>query len=605
MLGNCPFHDEKTPSFTVSPTKGIYKCFGCGKGGHSVNFVMEIDQLSYPEALKYLAKKYNIEIQEEEQTPEQIAKANARESLFVVNSYAKDYFHDSLNNSIEGKAVGLSYFKERGVSPEMIDKFQLGYNPDNWEAFTKSALEASYKKEFLEKTGLSIFKEDKSFDRFKGRIIFPIHSISGRIVGFGGRTLKKDDKAKYINSPESEIYHKSRVLYGIYFSKSAIVKNDNCLIVEGYTDVISMHQTGLQNVVASSGTALGSEQIKLIGRYTKNITLLFDSDNAGIKAASKAIDLILAEGMTVKIALLPDGEDPDSYAKKFGGEGLTNFINENSRDFVEFKISLLDDKSKDDPIKKVNLINNIMLSTAIIPDGITREVYIDKCSKILEVGKTELENKVHELIHKTKAVKKVEKQTAKKVDQIQAVTRSKAKSEFQEKDIIRFMLQYGHYFLNFENAENNSEENKVYVVHYIISEFRNQNVFSNPNYSLIFNTFKEALSQGELLTEEYFTQHKDPEVSQVAVDIISNEHSISQKWKEHGIYTETEEMQLKKAVDTAIYSLKIAKIVERIEAKNIELANGSNDDEKLLVEINDMLKIKREISAKLGRIVLG
>ena len=605
MLGNCPFHDEKTPSFTVSPTKGIYKCFGCGKGGHSVNFVMEIDQLSYPEALKYLAKKYNIEIQEEKQTPEQIAKANARESLFVVNSYAKDYFHDSLNNSIEGKAVGLSYFKERGVSPEMIDKFQLGYNPDNWEAFTKSALEASYKKEFLEKTGLSIFKEDKSFDRFKGRIIFPIHSISGRIVGFGGRTLKKDDKAKYINSPESEIYHKSRVLYGIYFSKSAIVKNDNCLIVEGYTDVISMHQTGLQNVVASSGTALGSEQIKLIGRYTKNITLLFDSDNAGIKAASKAIDLILAEGMTVKIALLPDGEDPDSYAKKFGGEGLTNFINENSRDFVEFKISLLDDKSKDDPIKKVNLINNIMLSTAIIPDGITREVYIDKCSKILEVGKTELENKVRELIHKTKAVKKVEKQTAKKVDQIQAVTRSKAKSEFQEKDIIRFMLQYGHYFLNFENAENNSEENKVYAVHYIISEFRNQNVFSNPNYSLIFNTFKEALSQGELLTEEYFTQHKDPEVSQVAVDIISNEHSISQKWKEHGIYTETEEMQLKKAVDTAIYSLKIAKIVERIEAKNIELANGSNDDEKLLVEINDMLKIKREISAKLGRIVLG
>jgi len=605
MLGNCPFHDEKTPSFTVSPTKGIYKCFGCGKGGHSVNFVMEIDQLSYPEALKYLAKKYNIEIQEEEQTPEQIAKANARESLFVVNSYAKDYFHDSLNNSIEGKAVGLSYFKERGVSPEMIDKFQLGYNPDNWDAFTKSALEASYKKEFLEKTGLSIFKEDKSFDRFKGRIIFPIHSISGRIVGFGGRTLKKDDKAKYLNSPESEIYHKSRVLYGIYFSKSAIVKNDNCLIVEGYTDVISMHQTGLQNVVASSGTALGSEQIKLIGRYTKNITLLFDSDNAGIKAASKAIDLILAEGMTVKIALLPDGEDPDSYAKKFGGEGLTNFINENSRDFVEFKISLLDDKSKDDPIKKVNLINNIMLSTAIIPDGITREVYIDKCSKILEVGKTELENKVHELIHKTKALKKVEKQTAKKVDQIQAVTRSKAKSEFQEKDIIRFMLQYGHYFLNFENAENNSEENKLYVVHYIISEFRNQNVFSNPNYSLIFNTFKEALSQGELLTEEYFTQHKDPEVSQVAVDIISNEHSISQKWKEHGIYTETEEMQLKKAVDTAIYSLKIAKIVERIEAKNIELANGSNDDEKLLVEINDMLKIKREISAKLGRIVLG
>jgi len=605
MLGNCPFHDEKTPSFTVSPTKGIYKCFGCGKGGHAVNFVMEIDQLSYPEALKYLAKKYNIEVQEEEQTPEQIEKANARESLFIVNSYAKDYFQDSLNKSIEGKAVGLSYFKERDVSVEMIDKFQLGYNPDNWDAFTKSALEASYKKEFLEKTGLSIFKDDKAFDRFKGRIIFPIHSISGRIVGFGGRTLKKDDKAKYLNSPESEIYHKSKVLYGIYFSKSAIVKNDNCLIVEGYTDVISMHQSGIENVVASSGTALGTEQIKLIGRYTKNITLLFDSDNAGIKAATKAIDLILAESMTVKIALLPEGEDPDSYAKKFGGEGLTHFINENSKDFVEFKIALLDEKSKNDPIKKVSLINNIMLSIALIPDGITREVYIDKCSKLLEVGKAELENKVHELIHKTKPVKKAERQTAKKIEQTQTVTKDKAKSEFQEKDIIRFMLQYGHYFLNFENPDNNSEENKVYVVHYIISEFRNQKVFSNPNYSLIFNTFEEALSQGELLTEEYFTQHKDPEISQVAVDIISNEHAISQKWKEHGIYTETEEMQLKKAVDTAIYSLKIAKIVERIEVKTTELANGSENDEKLLVEINDMLTIKREISAKLGRIVLG
>ena len=605
MLGNCPFHDEKTPSFTVSPTKGIYKCFGCGKGGHAVNFVMEIDQLSYPEALKYLAKKYNIEVQEEEQTPEQIEKANARESLFIVNSYAKDYFQDSLNKSIEGKAVGLSYFKERDVSVEMIDKFQLGYNPDNWDAFTKSALEASYKKEFLEKTGLSIFKDDKAFDRFKGRIIFPIHSISGRIVGFGGRTLKKDNKAKYLNSPESEIYHKSKVLYGIYFSKSAIVKNDNCLIVEGYTDVISMHQSGIENVVASSGTALGTEQIKLIGRYTKNITLLFDSDNAGIKATTKAIDLILAESMTVKIALLPEGEDPDSYAKKFGGEGLTHFINKNSKDFVEFKIALLDEKSKNDPIKKVSLINNIMLSIALIPDGITREVYIDKCSKLLEVGKAELENKVHELIHKTKPVKKAERQTAKKIEQTQTVTKDKAKSEFQEKDIIRFMLQYGHYFLNFENTDNNSEENKVYVVHYIISEFRNQKVFSNPNYSLIFNTFEEALSQGELLTEEYFTQHKDPEISQVAVDIISNEHAISQKWKEHGIYTETEEMQLKKAVDTAIYSLKIAKIVERIEVKTTELANGSENDEKLLVEINDMLTIKREISAKLGRIVLG
>ena len=356
MLGNCPFHDEKTPSFTVSPTKNIYKCFGCGKGGHAVNFVMEIDQLSYPEALKYIAKKYNIEVPEEEQTPEQIEKSNLRESLFIVNSFANDYFQNNLHKTVEGKAVGLSYFKERGLSEEMINKFQLGYNPDSWDAFTNSALESSYKKEFLESTGLSIFKEDKAFDRFKGRIIFPIHSISGRVLGFGGRALKKEEKAKYLNPPESEIYHKGKALYGMNFSKSAIVKNDNCLIVEGYTDVISMHQSGIENVVASSGTALGTEQIKLIGRYTKNITLLFDSDNAGINAATKAIDLIHVESMTVKVALLPEGEDPDSHAKKYGGEGLTQYINEQAQDFVEFKINLLDEKSKNDPIKKINLI---------------------------------------------------------------------------------------------------------------------------------------------------------------------------------------------------------------------------------------------------------
>ena len=605
MLGNCPFHDEKTPSFTVSPTKNIYKCFGCGKGGHAVNFVMEIDQLSYPEALKYIAKKYNIEVPEEEQTPEQIEKSNLRESLFIVNSFANDYFQNSLHKTVEGKAVGLSYFKERGLSEEMINKFQLGYNPDSWDAFTKSALESSHKQEFLEKTGLSIFKEDKAFDRFKGRIIFPIHSISGRILGFGGRALKKDEKAKYLNSPESEIYHKGKVLYGMYFSKSAIVKNDNCLIVEGYTDVISMHQSGIENVVASSGTTLGSEQIKLIGRYTKNITLLFDSDNAGINAATKAIDLIHVESMTVKVALLPEGEDPDSYAKKYGGEGLTQFVNENAQDFVEFKINLLDEKSKNDPIKKVTLINDIMQSIAKIPDGITRDVYIDRCSKLLEIGKQELNNKVHKLIHKGKVAKKVQRDVVKKVEDTPTPIISPAKSEFQEKDIIRFMLQYGDYKINpYDEQEKSTEEDKIYVTQYILIEFKDENLFSNPNYALIYKTYEKAISQGTLLTEEYFTQHKDPAISQVAVDIISNQHSISEKWKKHGIYTETEEMQLKKAVDTAIYSLKIAKISELIETKNIELSKGDNDDIKLLVEINNMLKIKREISEKLGRIVL-
>ena len=605
MLGNCPFHDEKTPSFTVSPSKNIYKCFGCGKGGHAVNFVMEIDQLSYPEALKYIAKKYNIEVKEEAQTPEQIEKFNLRESLFIVNSFAKNYFQNSLHKTVEGKAKGLSYLKERGLSEEVINKFQLGYNPDSWDAFTKSALESSYKQEFLEKTGLSIFKKDKAFDRFKGRIIFPIHSISGRILGFGGRSLKKDEKAKYLNSPESEIYHKGKVLYGMYFSKSAIVKNDNCLIVEGYTDVICMHKSGIENVVASSGTAIGSEQIKLIGRYTKNITLLFDSDNAGINAATKAIDLIHLESMTVKVVLLPKGEDPDSYTKKFGGEGLNLFINENAKDFVEFKINLLDEKSKNDPIKKVNLISDIMQSIAKIPDSITRQVYIDKCGKLLEIGKQELNNKVNEIIHKGKAVKKVQREVVKKAEDTSALTKNLTKSEFQEKDVIRFMLQYGDYQINpYDGQKKNTEEDKIYVAQYILIEFKDENLFSNPNYTLIFKTYEEAISQGRLLTEEYFTQHKNPLISQVAVDIISNQHSISDKWEKHGIYTETEEMQLKKAVDTAIYSLKIAKISEQIETKNIELSDGDNEDINLLVEINNMLKIKREISDKLGRIVL-
>ena len=316
MLGVCPFHDEKTPSFTVSPAKGIYKCFGCGKGGNSVNFVMEHEQFSYPEALKFLAKKYHIEVPEIELTAEQLEKANAKESLYVVSNFANEFFQKQLKTN-EGLAIAISYFQERGMTDEIIQKFQLGYNPESWDALTKEALKSGYKKEYLEQSGLSIFKEDKSFDRFRGRVMFPIHSLSGRVLGFGGRTLKTEKKiAKYVNSPESDIYHKSKILYGIYFAKSAIVKEDCCYLVEGYTDVISMHQSGVENVVASSGTALSVEQIKLISRYTKNIHILFDGDAAGIKASFRGIDLILAEGMNVKVVLFPDGEDPDSYAKK-------------------------------------------------------------------------------------------------------------------------------------------------------------------------------------------------------------------------------------------------------------------------------------------------
>ena len=603
LLGNCPFHDEKTPSFTVSPSKGIFKCFGCGKGGNSVNFVMEHEQFSYPEALRYIAKKYNIEIEEEEQTPEQIEKANARESLFVVNSYARDYFQESLNKSAEGKAIGLSYFKERGVSEEMIQKFQLGYNPEAWDSFTKTALKASYKKEFLEKTGLSIFKEDKSFDRFRGRIMFPIHSMSGRVLGFGGRILKQEEKAaKYVNSPESDIYHKGKVLYGIYFSKSAIVKNDNCFLVEGYTDVISMHQSGVENVVASSGTALSSEQIKLIGRFTKNITILFDGDTAGIKASFRGIDLILAEGMNVKVVLFPEGEDPDSYAKKLGSNGIKNYIEDEAQDFLKFKTKLLKNESENDPIKKVQLINEVVQSISVIPDEITRAVYINECSKQLEIGENEILNKINELKRKKSTSPRAQQNTTKPKSQDNINEKKNIQpSDHQEKDIIRFLLEYGNRLISFEHE---NQDSQMYVAQFIISELENEVTFSNPNYQVIFKSFCDALENHDLLTQDYFTQHQDPIISQHAVDIVSNPYSMSAKWKEHGIYTETEEMQLKMAVETAIYALKTVKIEEIIQSKQKELENDSSDSDVILTQINDLLKVKKEIAARLGRIVL-
>ncbi|MBL6657345.1 MAG: DNA primase [Flavobacteriales bacterium] len=601
LLGNCPFHDEKTPSFTVSPVKGIFKCFGCGKGGNSINFVMEHEQYSYPEALRYLAKKYNIELVEEEQTPEQIEKANARESLFVVNSYARDYFKDSLHKSNEGKAIGLSYFKERGVSSEMIDKFQLGYNPEGWDSFTKSALGNSYKIEYLEKTGLSIVKDKKSFDRFRGRIMFPIHSMSGRVLGFGGRILKNSEKAaKYLNSPESDIYHKSKVLYGIYFSKSAIVKQDNCFLVEGYTDVISMHQHGIENVVASSGTALTSEQIKLIERFTKNITILFDGDSAGIKASFRGIDLILSEGMNVKVVLFPEGEDPDSYAKILGQEKIQSFITDEAQDFLTFKTNLLKDESKNDPIKKVNLINEIVNSIAMIPDEITRAVYIRECSKLLEIGETEISNKIIDIKRSGRQNQKTPRAEKKPTQEnnVNTVKQSKSTSEYQEKDIIRFLLEYSDQLVEFDS-------NEMYVAQFIVSELENEIEFSNPNYQLIFDAYCQALAKEELLKQEFFTLHKNPNVSRLAADIISSPHSMSTRWKDHGIYTETEEMQLKPAVETAIYSLKIAKIGELIQNKNEELKAATEDAEfEILSEINSLSKLKKEISAKLGRTIL-
>ena len=395
LLGLCPFHNEKTPSFTVSPAKGIFKCFGCGKGGNSVNFIMEHENLTYPEALKWLAKKYNIDIVEEEETEEQKQQKDERESLMIVSSFAQKYFSRYLWEENEGRTIGLGYFRERSFRDDILKKFELGFAPDGKAPFTEAAQKEGYRMEFLEKTGLTIKRDDWVRDRFAGRVMFPIHNLAGRVIAFGGRILKEDkNTAKYLNSPESEIYHKSKVVYGIFQAKREITRNDKCYLVEGYTDVLSMHQAGIENVVASSGTALTVDQIRLIKRFTPNITIIYDGDNAGIKASLRGIDLVLEEGMNVKVLLLPDGEDPDSFAKKMGASGFQNFIKENETDFIQFKTRLLLKSTENDPVAKARLISDVIGSVAVIPDTITRSVYIKECSRLLNVDEEVLYTEV-------------------------------------------------------------------------------------------------------------------------------------------------------------------------------------------------------------------
>lgn len=386
LLGLCPFHNEKTPSFTVSPVKGIYKCFGCGKAGNAVGFIMEHEHLTYPEALKYLAKKYQIEIEEEARTPEQIQEISEKESLINLNEFARKYFSESLFGTDDGKAVGQPYFRERDIREDIMLKFQLGFSPNPWNAFSEHALKEGYKKEFLLKTGLSLEKDGKLYDRFHSRVIFPIHSASGRVIGFGGRILTSDkNRPKYVNSPESEIYNKSKTLYGIYFARNAIATKDNCYLVEGYTDVISLHQAGIENVVASSGTSLTTDQVRMILRYTPNITILYDGDPAGIKASFRGIDMVLEQGMNVKIVLFPDNEDPDSFTRKNHPSEVEKFITSNALNFISFKTRLLLGETKNDPVKKAGLIKDIVSSIGLIPDTITRTLFVRECADMMSV----------------------------------------------------------------------------------------------------------------------------------------------------------------------------------------------------------------------------
>ncbi|MFC2118790.1 DNA primase [Bacteroidota bacterium] len=609
-IGLCPFHNEKTPSFTVSPAKGIFKCFGCGKGGNSVNFIMEHEQQSYPEALKFLAKKYNIEIVEKELTPEDVKKQNEKDSLFIVNTYAQKYFSDILHKHEQGRAIALSYFREREFRDDIIEKFGLGYCLDEKDAFTQSAQKNSYKLDYLVKTGLTYKRDNYTADRFRGRIIFPIFGLSGKVVAFGGRTMKSDLKgAKYVNSPESEIYHKSYVLYGLYQAKNEIIKNNKCYIVEGYTDVISVYQSGIKNIVASSGTALSVEQIRLIKRFTKNITIIFDGDEAGIKASIRGIDLILEEGLNVKVISLPDGEDPDSYSKKLGGEEFEKFLKKNEKDFISFKIHLLLEETKNDPVKKSMLIRNIVSSISVIPDTITRSVYIKECSKLMDVREQVLyseTNKTRRQNYEKRSGYKTPEYIKEEISQapIQEKVR-KYDFNVEEKEIIRLMINYG----DLDLFRNNEDENEpaISVAQYIISELENDElVFLNPEYNTIYQEIKEHIDKGEYPDTKVFTNHPDEKIALTAVDLLTTNYILSKIHVKGGAQVRTEEKKLKEIVPNIILVFKWKKVLENLHDNREKISGAMVDDNTELTSIlykkyNALLEIQKTLAHELGK----
>ncbi|HBH82708.1 MAG: DNA primase [Bacteroidetes bacterium GWF2_41_9] len=589
-LGLCPFHNEKTPSFTVSPSKEIFKCFGCGKVGNSVNFVMEHEHLTYPEALKYLAKKYHIEVDEKELSREELEKQNERESLLVVSAYAARQFSENLFSTDEGISVGLTYFKERGFRQDTLKKFELGYSFEKRDAFSKKALGDGYKQDFLVKTGLSIQSEDRIFDRFSGRVMFPIHSLSGQVLGFGGRILKSDVKtAKYLNSPESEIYHKSRILYGIFQARKSITHEEKCYLVEGYTDVMSLHEAGVENVVASSGTSLTQEQVRLIKRFTPNITILYDGDPAGIKASIRGIDIVLEEGMNVKIVLLPEGEDPDSYSKKVSNEEFSRFLKENETDFIRFKTKLLLEEASNDPVMKANLIRDVVKSIAVIPEAINRTVYIKECSTVLEVAEPILYNEVNKL----RAQKNFQDRNkypgpedlpVKPQPVIKPVQREPV-SFYSEREIIRLLLKFGS--TEFERMLNKEDgkEDVLTVSDYIVREITSDNLeFNDKVCSKIFSDFRFNTEQGLITGDKQFVKHEDPEISSLSADLLSDSHELSRIWQDKQTYVETEEMKLKEIVGDVVLKFKSDKImILRKEIMfQLEEAVKTNDREKIL-----------------------
>jgi DNA primase len=639
LLGLCPFHNEKTPSFTVSQAKGIYKCFGCGAAGNSVNFIMQHESLSYPESLKYLARKYAIQVEEKEVSPEEKAAQNEKESLYITASFAQKYFSENLKNTDEGKSVGLGYFKERGFRDDIIEKFQMGYSLEGRRAFTEAAVKAGYKPEYLVKTGLSILSDKHNtdvaeegkekeinpahlFDRYSGRVIFPIHNVSGRVIGFGGRILNNDKKlAKYINSPQTDIYDKSKVLYGLFFAKKSITQEDNCFLVEGYTDVTSMHQAGIENVVASSGTSLTVEQIRLIHRFTNNITILYDGDFAGIKASFRGIDLILEEGMNVRVLLFPDNEDPDSYSKRVSPGELKKFIRENTTDFIRFKTNLLFEEAKNDPIKKAGLIKDIVESISLIPDAINRSVYIKECSRILDIEEQVLNLEMNKL--------RLKKSGKGKPEQKEELVHSQANalemlneietemnnviplSDYQEREIARLLLNHGNKIIEteIETAEGEETTMPITVAELILYEILHDGIeITNSIYAEIISIFRNRLINLEIPEAKLFLQNEDASIVSAAIDLSSPKYSLSKGWEEkYGILVTTDENDLVKWVRRAVYSIKEFRLREFITHQKSTLREQLDeiDQMNLLIKIKYLEDSKLRVNRILGRIIVG
>ena len=614
LIGVCPFHKEKTPSFIVSPAKGIFKCFGCGKAGDSVRFIMEHEHYSYPEALRYLANKYGIIIEEKEQSPEELMAQNEREKMFNINTFAQQYFSSTMKDDDEGQAVGMSYFRERGFRDAIIDKFQLGYCLNQRDAFIQYALKNGYSKELLLKIGLASGNEDRMYDRYQGRVIFPIHNLTGKVIGFGARILSGDKtKAKYLNSPESEIYNKSQTLYGIYFAKNEISRLDECILVEGYADVLSMHQAGIENTVASSGTSLTTEQIRLISRYTKNITILYDGDNAGIHAALRGTDMILEEGMNVRIVLLPPDEDPDSFVQHHPIEEVRTYIENNAKDFISFKTQLLLKDAANNPIKKAEVVKDIVNTISVIPDAIYRATYIKECSRLMDMPEQSLMNELNKQLRA-----KVRKNNPLQGNQELIVEEVKTEPQnlnvntvptgfYQEQELVKLLLMYGDTEIDIDGLDDNNEPiiYKVSVASLIVDDLKNDDLlFKDETHRKIFDIFDRALDEGLLPKEQYFVSHENSNISELAATLLSSPYKLDD-WNRKEIKVKTEEDVLSKLVVTSVLRFKDMVLDEKRNelTRQIMETQDVEDQFALLVKKKKLDDLRIKINQELGIVI--